>query len=95
VRASTESNVYILDVRTGQEWRWVGHPGANGLAASKGEGLAFQSGAGLDKKVINIAYLLDNGAGGLVANLAFDTDVTSRFSTGDILLTLAERVDVR
>ena len=39
-------------------------------------------------KVVNIAYMLDNGAGGLVANPAFDTDVNSRFSTDDILLTL-------
>jgi len=88
MRASTEENVYILDVRTGQEWRWVGHPGMNGLANSKGEGLAFKSGIGLDGKVINIAYLLDNGTGGLVSNLAFDTAVMSRFSTDDILLTL-------
>ena len=87
-RASTESNVYILDVRTGQEWRWVGHPGPNGLADSNGKGLAFKSGAGLDAKVVNIAYLLDNGVGGLAANPAFDTDVNSRFGTDDILLTL-------
>jgi rhodanese-related sulfurtransferase len=88
VRTSTEANVYILDVRTGQEWRWVGHPGPNGLADSKGKGLAFKSGAELDGKVVNIAYLLDNGTGGLVPNLAFDTDVNSRFSTDDVLLTL-------
>jgi len=88
VRASTEANVYILDVRTGQEWRWVGHPGPNGLADSKGKGLAFKSGVALDGKVVNIAYLLDNGTGGLVSNSAFDTDVIGRFSTDDILLTL-------
>jgi rhodanese-related sulfurtransferase len=88
VRASTEANVYILDVRTGQEWRWVGHPGPSGLAESNGKGLAFNSGGELDGKVLNIAYLLDNGAGGLVANPAFDTDIIGRFSTDDILLTL-------
>jgi rhodanese-related sulfurtransferase len=87
-RASKEANVYILDVRTGQEWRWVGHPGPNGLADSEGEGLAFKSGAGLDGKVANIAYRVDDGAGGLVPNVAFDTAVNSRFSTDDILLTL-------
>jgi rhodanese-related sulfurtransferase len=87
-RASTEENVYILDVRTGQEWRWVGHPGPNGLADSNGEGLAFNSGVQLEGKVINIAYRLDNGTGGLVENLAFDTDVGMRFSTDDILLIL-------
>jgi rhodanese-related sulfurtransferase len=87
-RASTEANVYILDVRTGQEWRWVGHPGPNGLADSKGEGLAFKSGAALEGKVVNIAYKIDDGAGGLDANLAFVTDVGSTFTTNDILLTL-------
>jgi rhodanese-related sulfurtransferase len=87
-RASTEGNVYILDVRTGQEWRWVGHPGPNGLADSKGKGLAFNSGVKLDGKVVNIAYNLDNGVGGLVPNLAFDTAVGGKFSTDDILLTL-------
>ena len=87
-RTSMEANVYILDVRTGQEWRWVGHPGPNGLADSKGVGLSYNSGAGLDGKVVNIAYLVDNGAGGLVPNVAFDTAVYSRFSTDDILLTL-------
>jgi rhodanese-related sulfurtransferase len=89
-RASTEANVYILDVRTGQEWRWVGHPGPNGLAGSKGEGLAFKSGAALKGKVFNIAYKIDDGAGGLDANLAFVTDVGSTFTTNDILLILCK-----
>jgi rhodanese-related sulfurtransferase len=73
-RASTEANVYILDVRTGQEWKWVGHPGPNGLADSKGKGLSFNSGAKLvdnsgtepKNKVVNIAYWLDDGQGGFI-----------------------------
>jgi len=95
-RASTEANVYILDVRSGQEWRWVGHPGPNGLADSKGKGLSFNSGAALEGKVVNIAYKLDDGAGGLFDNYAFDTDVIDRFkdSTNYVLLTLC-RTGVR
>ncbi|MEA3410591.1 MAG: hypothetical protein U9R74_03525 [Pseudomonadota bacterium] len=87
-RASTEATVYILDVRTGQEWRWVGHPGPNGLSDSKGKGLAYRSGAGLVGKVFNIAYKVDNGTGGLPLNVSFTTDVSDIFSTDDILLTL-------
>jgi rhodanese-related sulfurtransferase len=65
-RASTEANVYILDVRTGQEWRWVGHPGPNGLADSQGKGLAYKSGADLVGKVYNLAYWLTDGQGGWI-----------------------------
>ncbi len=93
-RTSTEANVYILDVRTGQEWRWVGHPGPNGLADSTGEGLSFKSGAQLEGKVVNIAYWLDDGQGGFIKGedngpqLSFNTDVNERFTIEHILLTL-------
>jgi rhodanese-related sulfurtransferase len=97
-RASTEGNVYILDVRTGQEWKWVGHPGPNGLADSNGKGLSFNSGAGLEGKVVNIAYWLDDAQGGFIPPVpdnpdrlpqdAFYTAVTLEFSSNDILLTL-------
>lgn len=40
---------YIVDVRTPEEWRWVGHPGVN----KAGEG------KGLDLKVFNVAYQID------------------------------------
>jgi rhodanese-related sulfurtransferase len=92
--ASTEANVYVLDVRTGQEWKWVGHPGPNGLADSKGRGLSFNSGAGLEGKVVNIAYWLDDGQGGFIKGEDngpqgdFDFDVDDTFSPNDILLTL-------
>ena len=89
-RASTEANVYILDVRSGQEWKWVGHPGPNGLADSNGKGLSYKSGANLEGKVHNIAYKVDNGAGGLTGNLAFTTDVNAQFTTDDILLILCK-----
>lgn len=46
VRIANEDNVYILDVRTIAEWKWVGHPGENKL----GEG------AELNGKVFNIPY---------------------------------------
>ena len=87
-RTSMETNVYILDVRTGQEWRWVGHPGPNGLADSKGIGLSYNSGAGLEEKVVNIAYKVDNGLGVLTDNLAFSTDVGEKFTIDDVLLIL-------
>lgn len=41
-----DEGAFILDVRTPQEWNWVGHPGQNNL----GEG------AYLDGHVLNIAY---------------------------------------
>ena len=103
-RASTEENVYILDVRTGQEWKWVGHPGPNGLADSKGKGLSFNSGAGLEDKVVNIAYWFEDGQGGWIRGddefidgpdqkgpqPYFDPDVIARFGdrTDYVLLTL-------
>lgn len=59
--ASTYENVYILDVRTGEEWFWVGHPGPNGLVGSKNgkaHGLNYNEGGYLEDKVVNIAYWL-------------------------------------
>jgi rhodanese-related sulfurtransferase len=52
---NADDNVILLDVRTAEEWRWVGHPGPNGLADSNGKGLAYNSGVGLDGKVVNIS----------------------------------------
>jgi len=40
------SDVYLLDVRTPEEWCWVGHPGKNKL----------EEGDYLEGKVINVAY---------------------------------------
>ena len=44
----TDEGAFILDVRTPQEWNWVGHPGQNKL----GEG------AYLEGYVLNVAYMV-------------------------------------
>jgi len=69
IMATTEPNTYILDVRTGAEWRWVGHPGENKL----GEGAALAG------KVVNIAYKIDFG-GNLVVNPWFIKEVKKFFN---------------
>jgi len=66
--ATADPNVYILDVRTLDEWKWVGHPGQNKL----GEG------ADLNGKVINIAYQIDY-KGAFIVNPSFVTDVQEAF----------------
>lgn len=66
--ASTDPSVFILDVRTIDEWKWVGHPGKNKL----GEGAA------LDGKVINISYEIDH-KGALIINPSFLCDVKEAF----------------
>jgi rhodanese-related sulfurtransferase len=66
--ASTNPNVYILDVRTDSEWTWVGHPGVN----------AVGDGAGLEGKVVNISYEIEV-KGNLVVNPCFLKDVDEVF----------------
>lgn len=66
--AATNPDVFILDVRTAEEWTWVGHPGKNKL----GEG------AVLEGKVVNVPYLKDI-AGTLVVNPSFLRDVKEIF----------------
>ena len=68
--ATTDPNVYILDVRTPAEWKWVGHPGENKL----GEG------AELNDKVVNIPYKIENGEG-LIVNPSFLDDVDYLFGS--------------
>jgi len=43
---------FILDVRTPQEWNWVGHPGQNKVILSDGT----YEGAYLEGYVLNVAY---------------------------------------
>lgn len=81
-RASNEANVYILDVRTGQEWTMVGHPGPNGLADSEGTGKAYKNGANLGRKVYNLAFWLSDKYGKWIwgsdktqPHSEFDTDL--------------------
>jgi rhodanese-related sulfurtransferase len=66
--AISEPNAFILDVRTNDEWKWVGRPGPNKL----GEG------DGLDGKVVNVAYLI-NKKGELIYNRGFLKDVDALF----------------
>ncbi len=94
-RASTEKGVVILDVRSGQEWKWVGHPGPNGLADSKGEGLSYSSGSNLEEKVFNIAFKVDNGVGGLTKNESFVGDVVEKFNVNDHTMLLLCRSGTR
>jgi rhodanese-related sulfurtransferase len=61
-------DAYILDVRTGSEWTWVGRPGKNRL----GEGDY------LEGKVVNISYKVET-AGGMVVNPSFVADVMEYF----------------
>jgi len=66
---TTDANAFILDVRTKDEWRWVGHPGANKL----GEGVA------LNGKVINISYFIERQGQFPVFNMNFLNDVDEFF----------------
>lgn len=66
--ATTNPDVYILDVRTEGEWRWVGHPGANIL----GEGIE------LEGKVVNVSYKIEKN-GSFILNPAFLTDIEGLF----------------
>lgn len=77
--ASTDANVYILDVRTAAEWQWVGHPGKNKL----GEG------AGLVGKVVNIPYEIEN-KGSLIVNPSFLSEINEIFgaNTEAVLITM-------
>ena len=88
--ASDDKDVYILDVRTSEEWRWVGHPGPNGLADSQGKGLGYKNGSMLEDKVVNIAYKIqkNDGTAGLMMNPWFTQDVDLEFDGDEVLLVL-------
>ena len=73
--ATSDPNVYILDVRTEAEWQWVGHPGPNKLGADDPDGLG---GEGLQNKVVNISYEIEKD-GVLVVNKKFIKDVNKVF----------------
>lgn len=86
--ASNYDDVFILDVRTSDEWRWVGHPGPNGLADNNGRGLAYNNGAMLPGKVVNIAYKIqvNNGTPALTGNPYFVEDVEAAFDPAEVVL---------
>jgi len=70
-----DPNVYILDVRTDAEWKWVGHPGKDKLG----------DGPFLEGKVVNIAYMIDK-KGVLVVNPSFVSDVEEMFEKSATLI---------
>lgn len=87
-------DVMLIDVRTGEEWWRVGHPGPNGLADSNGSGLSYNSGAGLTGKVMNISwaiaavqgstlYYTGDGGAPLRKNPDFETDVLDKYVPGE------------
>ena len=67
--ATSNPKVFILDVRTPEEWLWVGHPGKN----------AAGEGAALDGKVVNISWEKEK-KGALILNPSFLTDVAEAFA---------------
>jgi rhodanese-related sulfurtransferase len=77
--AATNPDVFILDVRTAEEWNWVGHPGRNRL----GEG------APLTGKVVNVPWMKDV-SGVLVVNPSFLADVKEIFENNPnvVLITM-------
>lgn len=69
-------NVYIVDVRTDAEWRWVGHPGSNNL----------EEGPHLDGKVVNISYKIFK-KDSFITNPSFISDMEDIFpNKGDVTL---------
>ena len=66
--ATTDANTYILDVRTLEEWQWVGHPGANKL----GEG------AELEGKVVNVSFKIEY-KGNFIVNPSFNDEINESF----------------
>lgn len=67
--ATTNPNAFIIDVRTDEEWTWVGHPGANKL----------DEGAELEGKVVSIEHKKVNRNGELVINRRFVKEVNCTF----------------
>lgn len=77
--ATSDPNVYILDVRTDAEWNWVGHPGADKLG----------NGAALNGKVVNISYKIDY-QGTFIDNPSFMSEVDEAFESNPnaVLITI-------
>ena len=73
---------FILDVRTPQEWNWVGHPGENKLS----------EGAYLEGHVLNVAYEVyhEGYSKGdvLIVNTQFVKDVKRLLNKNDAIITM-------
>ena len=61
-------DVYIVDVRTDAEWRWVGHPASNKM----------EEGTHLDGKVVNISYKIFQ-KDAFIINPSFVSDINELF----------------
>src|SRR3990172_2431119 len=70
VYGSGDAAYYIVDVRTAEEWKWVGHPGKNKLG----------DGAGLDGKVVNVAYKIE-WKKQFILNPSFLTEIDELFGS--------------
>ncbi len=82
--AISDPNAYILDVRQAEEWKWVAHPGPNGL----GEGAALAG------KVVNIPiWIMKNGS--WTDNKKFLKDIEDVFGEGfdGVLITMCRSGD--
>lgn len=73
---------FILDVRTPQEWNWVGHPGKNKLG----------DGNYLDGYVLNVAYKVyhEGYSKGdvMIVNTQFVKDVETSLSKDSVIITM-------
>lgn len=78
----TNEGAFILDVRTPQEWNWVGHPGQNNL----------KEGAYLEGYVLNVAYMVYHEGYSksdvLIVNTQFVKDVKRLLNKDDVIITM-------
>ena len=84
-------NVYIVDVRTPEESKWVGHPGKNKLCVDvdfEGNCIAYE-GSELEGKVINIPIMVMK-KGVMIINKKFLKDIEDVFGDGEgvVLITM-------
>lgn len=70
VSYSSSVTYYLVDVRTAEEWRWVGHPGMNKTG----------QGAALEGKVVNVAYMID-WKKQFIVNPSFLTEIDGIFGS--------------
>jgi rhodanese-related sulfurtransferase len=80
----TNEGAFIIDVRTPQEWNWVGHPGENLLEEPEG--------TYLEGYVLNVAYMVyhegySNGDV-LIINTQFVKDVERLLNKDDVIITM-------
>jgi rhodanese-related sulfurtransferase len=87
--ASTEDNVYIVDVRTTPEWVLVGHPASNALVGSnngKAKGRDYNEGGNLVGKVYHVPTLEGTPGVVMTPNPNFVSFIQANFDSNDVLL---------